>query len=89
MKSYFKVSYKSVSYTYINREIIIDAYFVSGKTIHNVDSWESLDSEIAEVSNGVVKGLKAGVARIKVTYKEHEFIYDNKHGLYLIILTFK
>ena len=82
---YFNVSYETNSYVLVNEKIKLNAEYNTrlGEKVNL--KWQSLDSQIASVSDGEVTGLKAGFTKIRVSLendanKYFDFgvtVYDN------------
>lgn len=50
--------------------------FEDGNPVNNEIIWESLDDGIAEVKDGIIKGLKEGETKVRAKIKYFEDIYD-------------
>jgi len=64
---YFDVSYDTNSYVDINKEIKLNAAYITRNGKVQKVNWTSLDENVATVSNGIVKGITDGVATIRAT----------------------
>lgn len=67
--SKFKLSFDTTSYVRIGETIKLNASYDDYPLV-----WTSLDENIATVSNGFVKGIIQGIAKIKVSLKSDESI---------------
>lgn len=64
---HFNASYETESYVEIGKEIKLIAEYINKEQEQVAISWSSLNTDIATVNDGVVTGVAAGLATIRVT----------------------
>ena len=70
---HFNASYETNSYVAINGEIKLLAEYINKSQEQVAVTWSSLNSDIATVNDGVVTGVKEGVAKIRATANDETF----------------
>ena len=72
---HFRLAYKTESYMKVSETIELVAEYVKRNGGTEALVWESLNSDIATVNNGVVTGIKVGVATIRVKLASDATVY--------------